>query len=239
MDNIQLSITDRAGNNTIITVTFGAIQRNFSISKDNCYMAGIEPSGDMVIPSTFEYENIQYTVTSISEEAFLECTNLTSVIIPNSVTTIGDTAFTLCSELVSISIPDNLEYIGIAAFALCSKLISVIGEISFINDQIFRECSSLQNITLSENLKYNGFENTNINLAIRNSAFERCENLTSINIPNGVQFIDGLAFYECKKLVLTIPNSVSVIHNSAFYDVPHIYYNGSATGAPWGAKAIN
>ena len=49
-------------------------------SGDNKY------SGDMVIPESITYNNSKYSVTSIGAHAFMECTGLTSVTIPNSVT---------------------------------------------------------------------------------------------------------------------------------------------------------
>ena len=38
---------------------------------------------------------------------------------------------------------------------------------------------------------------------------------------------------------LTVPDSVTTIDNEAFYNVPNVNYNGTATGRPWGALAIN
>ncbi|MDE7346226.1 MAG: leucine-rich repeat domain-containing protein, partial [Muribaculaceae bacterium] len=53
-------------------------------------------SGDIVIPSSVEYEGQSYPVTLIGHQAFYYCTSLTSVEIPNSVTSIGDYAFYGC-----------------------------------------------------------------------------------------------------------------------------------------------
>ena len=39
-------------------------------------------SGDIVIPSTIEYNNSTYQVTSIEAGAFWECSNLTSLYVP-------------------------------------------------------------------------------------------------------------------------------------------------------------
>ena len=47
----------------------------------------------VVIPSTVVNNGTTYTVTSIGNSAFSDCTSLTSVEIPNSVTSIGNYAF--------------------------------------------------------------------------------------------------------------------------------------------------
>jgi hypothetical protein len=58
--------------------------------------------GTVIIPSTVTYEGQEYTVTKIADNAFNDCSGLTSVTIPNSVTSIGEYAFAYCSGLTSI-----------------------------------------------------------------------------------------------------------------------------------------
>ena len=53
-------------------------------------------SGEVVIPESVEHEGVAYSVTSIGNSAFLFCSGLTSVTIPNSVTIIGYEAFYRC-----------------------------------------------------------------------------------------------------------------------------------------------
>ncbi|MBO4549499.1 MAG: leucine-rich repeat protein, partial [Bacteroidaceae bacterium] len=56
-------------------------------------------SGSVTIPNTVTYNGTTYSVTSIGQNAFWDCTSLTSITIGNSVTTIGNSAFSGCSGL--------------------------------------------------------------------------------------------------------------------------------------------
>ena len=59
-------------------------------------------SGELVIPETVEYQGTTYSVTTIRENAFENCSGLTSVTIGNSVTSIGMKAFRDCPELLDV-----------------------------------------------------------------------------------------------------------------------------------------
>ena len=86
-------------------------------------------SGDIVIPEKVTYEEKDYSVTSIGEDAFSERGGLTSVTIANSVTSIGNGAFRYCSGLRAVTIPNSVTFIGNSAFLGCSSLTCVISEI--------------------------------------------------------------------------------------------------------------
>ena len=88
--------------NKTATVTF----------KGDNYWDDDEYSGDVVIPETVAYDGITYSVTSLGDKCFGDCSSLTSITIPNSVTSLGNNCFCVCSSLTAITIP-NLSLIHI------------------------------------------------------------------------------------------------------------------------------
>ena len=87
VDGVRYSVND---DNTTVTVA--------------SYPSDSKPTGDLTIPESVTYGGISYPVTSIGDLAFIGCSGLTSVTIPNSVTEIGDYAFLCCSGLTSIKV---------------------------------------------------------------------------------------------------------------------------------------
>ena len=151
---------------------------------------------------------IPNSVTTIGSYAFTSCFSLTSVTIPNSVTTIGDAAFENCSSLTSITIPNNVTTIGYNAFRYCTSLTSVVipNSVTTIGSSAFNNCSSLTSVTIPNSVT-----------TIGGSVFMGCSSLTSVVIPNSVTSIGDAAFAYCSNLTsVTIPNSVTTIGNSAF-----------------------
>ena len=82
-------------------------------------------SGEVVIPEKVTYKGVEYPVDGIGYFAFYDCSNLTSITIPNSVTSIGNSAFENCFALTSITIPNSVTSIGNSAFEGCSSLTSI------------------------------------------------------------------------------------------------------------------
>ena len=112
------------------------------------------------IPSNVESNGQTYTVTSIGDDAFWNCSDLTSVDIPDSVTSIGNYAFSWCSVLTSVDIPDSVTSIGYYAFGGCSSLteVTIPDSVTSIGGYAFGGCSALTKITFEgtvpENLGY-------------------------------------------------------------------------------------
>lgn len=87
--------------------------------------------------------------TSIGNYAFVGCTILTTITIPNGVTSIGNYAFSGCSGLTSITIPNGVTSIGNSAFQSCSNLLYLIfpNSVISIGETAFTNCTSLNYIS--------------------------------------------------------------------------------------------
>ena len=175
-------------------------------------------SGAVTIPSTVTYDGTTYSVTTIGESAFLNCSRLTSVTIPNSVSSIGECAFEGCSGLTSVTIPYSVTSIGDGAFHGCSGLTSIIVESGNPVYDSRDNCNAIIE-TVSNTLIY-GSNNTvipNSVTIIGDYAFRGCRGLTNVEFPNSVSSIGECAFEGCSGLTsVTIPNSVTTIGDYAF-----------------------
>mgnify|MGYP004458014427 FL=1 len=181
---------------------------------------------------------IPNSVTSIGKYTFEYCSNLTNITIPNGVTSIGYHAFHYCTNLTNITIPNSVTSI-LGAFEGCENLINITipNSVTSIGYGTFSDCKSLTSINVdSNNEKYmsdNGVlytkdkktliqyprkkEGTEYLIlqgveSIGNYAFEGCENLINITIPDSVTSIGLCAFEYCSSLTnITIPNGVTSI----------------------------
>ena len=144
------------------------------------------------------------SVTTIRNDAFYECSGLTSLTIPDSVTSIGEYAFYHCSGLTSITIPDGVTSIGNSAFEGCSGLTSITipASVTSIGDWAFSGCFGLKSVTIPDGVT-----------SIGNSAFKGCSGLTSLTIPDSVTSIGGSAFDHCSGLT-----SITVGEGNTTYD---------------------
>ena len=155
-----------------------------------------------------------YTVKSgtrtIADLAFGNCTGLTSITIPDSTIRIGIYAFEYCSSLTSITIPDSVTSIGFDAFLGTSYYKDndnwVNGVLYIDNHLIFAKENISGNYIIKDGTK-----------SIASNAFDECEDLTSVTIPNSVTGIGRAAFADCSGLTsITIPDSVTIIEDMAF-----------------------
>lgn len=108
------------------------------------------------------FDELQYFtgLTSVEEDAFFKCTNLTSVIVPKNVKTIEYQAFLSCKYL-SVVLPEGLTKIGVFAFGNCSymKKIKLPESLERIERSAFADCFTLNALYIPKNVNYINFHN--------------------------------------------------------------------------------
>src|SRR5437773_2995247 len=122
-------------------------QVNYAVSGSTAYVASSpNASGDVVIAPAFN----GYPVTHIDQYAFNNCTNLTSVTIPNSVWAIGSYAFSGCTSLTNVTIPNSVIYLGQFAFLGCTSLtsVSIPDGLDRIGSRAFYCCTSPTSVSI-------------------------------------------------------------------------------------------
>ena len=192
-------------------------------------------AGKVTIPATVTYGGVIYDVTSIGKEAFWKCTDLTSVIIPNSVTEIGGYAFSGCSSMKSASVGDGVITLGESSFYGCSSLTSVTipDNVTSIGTGAFMNCTGLTSVTIPNSVKTLG-----------QYVFYQCSGMTTMSIGSGISSIGMGAFggnsnlaevYCYAKVLPTLGTLIfynTNIANARLY-VPSASLNAYKNAAPW------
>ena len=161
----------------------------------------------MTIRTTPSLEHLDISRVNLSvlpEQVFSGCTNIKSLILPNTLTAIKSYALSK-TLLVSISIPASVETIEEYAFEGCEALtsIEIPASVEKIGELAFYGCTSLQTVTFKKGSQLK---------TIEMSVFGHCKALASIEIPASVETIVGNAFYGCTALAsIEIPASVETI----------------------------
>lgn len=189
-------------------------------------------------------------VVEIDTAAFKECTDITSVSLPDSITAIGSYAFVGCTSLESINIPSGVTLIGMCAFSGCTSLteIYIPASVAYISKSPFYGCTELNNISVaSDSGDYCSVDGVLFNkdktilyayplgkpektyavpdtvTELYESAFDGCTRLTGITLPNGLEIIGDYALLGCSALTdINIPDSVTKIGDLNFYNNENI-----------------
>lgn len=249
------SIHAEAFKNCSAKVTIDARNKNFIIIDGVIYdkfltkvISGSDSSEEIVIPKTvtdisfafsqnYKLKNVCFeensAITSVGDSAFLGCTSLANIKLPDSVISIGPDAFYGCTGLENIKISSNVTNIYAYAFSGCTGLTSItIPEgVTDIGECAFLKCSNLINIKLPSSLT-----------SIGSNAFCDCSSLKNFDIPSGVNNIANYLFKNCVALEsIVIPGCVTSIKLAAIDNCPNlkaIYYKGKRKRSESDSKKI-
>lgn len=191
---------------------------------------------DIIINDT-ALEGIPFT--AISEKAFFNDKQLTSLSLPSSVERVDSSAFEGASNLKTITFSDGrkgLKKIGSLAFKDCSSLESIDlsnAEITEIPVRAFENCTSLKSIKLPSTVtkiadnafagcsnleEIKGLEQCKIS-ELSATAFDGCVRLKDINLSNAtIAAIPDQIFSGMRGLIsATVPKTMTSIGTEAFY----------------------
>ena len=214
-----------------ITVASG---NTYFYSAGNCL---ITSDGNLVLGCKNSKIPSDGSIKTLDSDAFLYCSDLKSVDIPNGVKNIKSWTFNGCTSLESVTIPDSVINIGDSAFAHCSslKIVKLGKGVESLSANTFYDCNSLECITVDEsNPNYASQDGILYNKA--KTEFIHIPKVIkgAIFIPNGITSIGQYAFKDCSELTsITIPNSVTMIGENAFLgctSLEEIKYIGDMAG---------
>ena len=139
---------------------------------------------------SIESGNIGEGITDLGECAFMDCTTLLLVSLPDSLRYMGVATFENCSSLETISLPKGLVDLGWETFFGCTNLktISIPDGITKIEPYTFSGCSSLDDVVIPDSVTYIGDE-----------AFYQCSALENIQLPKKLTAIEYGTFSGCTR----------------------------------------
>ena len=145
---------------------------------------------------------------ALSWGTFQNCTALTTVVLSGGLKTLNDKTFYGCSSLENVTLPSNLQTIGASVFQGCSSLksLSLPSSLKKINKNAFKNCASLMSLSLPGGV-------TQIN----ESTFQGCASLTALGDMGNITTVGEYAFSGCKNLSFeSMTNPLQEIDNYAF-----------------------
>ena len=161
--------------------------------------------------------NIPDSIKTISDYAFIDCVNLTSVTLGSGIETVGVGAFYGCTELSEVYCPDKAFGLALTSFS----------NTAWYNDQPEGVVYLVKNVYCYKGKCPERIMIRPGTLGIADGAFKDCLNLKTATLPDSLESVGTSAFFNCPKMKsVSIPPSVQSIGSSAFgyyYDERYSY----------------
>lgn len=182
---------------------------------------GFRYQGDIVVPDYVKQDGTDYAVTSLGEGAFMQ-SKLTSLQLPKqTLRVIGPYAFLECSGLTEIDVPETVTTIGESAFeAFDLKRLSIPASVTKMGDNAVGACPELESVTVAEgNTHFGIFDGVLMdNAQTRLICYPAKLAGKTYTVPTTVTSIDKRAFrYLANLTSVTIPASVTELAYGMFY----------------------
>ena len=157
-------------------------------------------------------------VTAISYYAFCRCWSLSSVAFPSTLLCIDDNAFYECHALTDLTLPQSLTEIGEYTFEFCDGLteISIPAGVTLVDRGAFGGCTAVMSIEVAGgNPRYKSIENCLIDT--ETGTLVACCKTSIIPTDGSITVIGACVFEGCDTLLgITIPDGVTSIERYAF-----------------------
>ena len=183
--------------------------------------------GDIVINDTVTYEGANYAVTSMADDAFANCNQLTSIVLPQTLRNLGKNAFLRCTNLTSCIIPDStITEIPFEAFWKAGLIEFRVPEgVTYIEQRSFEQMPNLQRVYLANSVQSVSSWAFYILDALQDPIYNDSlfvlmpeKYSGAYTIPSSIKVICNKAFYGCTKVTsLTIPEGVERIESLSLF----------------------
>ena len=164
------------------------------------------------------------SITELSSYLFTNCIKLQNFEIPVNVTKISECSFSSCREINSIKISKNLQEININAFNNCTKLnnIEIDKEnknFNFENGILFNKEKTQMIIILPNAIKVDTLVVPNTVTTLKVSNLASYSQLTKLELPESITYIDPSMFQMLKinKITIDSNNSTYMATDEAVY----------------------
>ena len=168
--------------------------------------------------------------TTFGQQAFIGCTGLETIVLPDTITSMGSSVFQNCTSLKTIDWPSGMTTIPNSTFNGCTSLVFEIpSNITKIGSSAFKNCTSLTSLTIPDGVTELGddtfsgctsleldFDITKLTV-IGSNAFKGATYLVGeLDLTNATKIGEN-AFANCVNITkVTVSNNLTSMSSSVF-----------------------